>query len=68
MPEGLTGTTTRNAVVFLAVIAGGAALWWLHGILAPLALALFLLVLIDAFARVLHRTLPGMPATLVIRK
>ncbi len=62
MPEGLTGATTRNAVVFLAVIGGGAALWWLHGILAPLALALFLLVLIDAFARVLHRTLPGMPA------
>ena len=60
MPEGLTGSTTRNAVVFIAVIGGGAALWWLHGILAPLALALFVLVLIDAFARALHRVLPGL--------
>jgi len=61
MPEGLTGSTTRNAVVFLAVVAGGAALWWMRSILTPLVLALFLLVLIDALARGLKRVIPGLP-------
>ena len=49
---------TRNATVILAVIAGGAALYWLAGILTPLALAIFLAVLIDGFARVLDHRLP----------
>ena len=34
--------TTRNAVVFLAVVAAVAALYWMRSILIPLALAVFL--------------------------
>jgi predicted PurR-regulated permease PerM len=49
----------RNAVVVLAVIASGAALYWLADILTPLALAVFLAIMIDGFARVLERRLPG---------
>lgn len=56
--------TTRNAVVFLAVIAGGAALYWMQDILTPLALALFLAVMIDSFARVLMLRAPGFPKRL----
>jgi AI-2 transport protein TqsA len=61
MPEALRGTTTRNAVVVIAVILGGAALYWLRGILTPLILAIFLMVLIDGFARVLDSRIPGFP-------
>lgn len=49
---------TRNAVVFLAVIAGGAALLWMRDILTPLALAVFLAVMIDSFARVMMARFP----------
>jgi predicted PurR-regulated permease PerM len=49
----------RNAVVILTVIAAGAVLSYLANILTPLALALFLAVMIDGFARVLHARLPG---------
>src|SRR4051794_12818543 len=52
-------TVARNALVILAVIAGGATLYLLAGILTPLALALFLAVMIDGFARVLEHRLPG---------
>ena len=48
----------RNALVFLAVIAGGATLYWLSPILTPLALAMFLAVMIDGFARALEHRLP----------
>ena len=58
--------TTRNAVVFLAVIAGGAALYWMQDILTPLALALFLAVMIDSFARVLMLRAPGFPKRLAL--
>jgi predicted PurR-regulated permease PerM len=51
-------TATRNAVVVLAAIAGGAAIYWLRGILTPLALAGFLAVTIDGFARVLAERTP----------
>ena len=50
---------TRNALVILAVIATGAVLYWLADILTPLALALFLAVMMDGFARVLENRLPG---------
>jgi predicted PurR-regulated permease PerM len=50
---------SRNAVVVLAVIASGATLYWLADILTPLALAVFLAVMIDGFARVLEHRLPG---------
>jgi predicted PurR-regulated permease PerM len=52
-------TVARNAIVILAVIAGGATLYLLAGILTPLALAMFLAVMIDGFARVLEHRLPG---------
>lgn len=51
-------TVARNALVLLAVIAAGAMLYWLADILTPLALAVFLAVMIDGFARVLRRRLP----------
>lgn len=47
----------RISVVIIAVIAVGGALYWLRGILTPLALALFLTLMIDSFARVLRRRL-----------
>jgi AI-2 transport protein TqsA len=52
-------TVARNALVILAVIAGGATLYFLAPILTPLALAMFLAVMIDGFARVLEHRLPG---------
>ena len=51
-------TATRNATVVLAAIAVGAALYWLRDILTPLALAVFLAVMIDGFARVLAERTP----------
>ena len=59
MPAPDTDTVSRNALVILVVIAGGATLHWLANILTPLALALFLAVMIDGFARVLAHRLPG---------
>ena len=53
-----SSAVSRNALVILAVIACGAALYWLRDILSPLALAMFLAVMIDGFARVLERRLP----------
>ena len=52
---------SRNALVILAVIAGGATLFLLHGILSPLALAVFLAIMIDGFSRVLRRRAPFLP-------
>jgi AI-2 transport protein TqsA len=54
-------SASRNALVILAVVAGGAALIWLRGILTPLALAVFLAVMIDGVARVLSRRLAWLP-------
>lgn len=59
MPAPAADTVSRNALVILAVIAGGATLRWLSDILTPLALAIFLAVMIDGFARVLQTRLPG---------
>jgi predicted PurR-regulated permease PerM len=58
--------TTRNAIVVIAVVVAGAALWWLRGILTPLIMALFLMVLIDGFARVIDRRVPGLPHKAVL--
>ncbi|HEX8232455.1 MAG TPA: AI-2E family transporter [Caulobacteraceae bacterium] len=58
LPEA-TSPATRNAVVLIAVILGGFALYWLRGILTPLVMAIFLMVLIDGFARVLDHRIPG---------
>src|SRR5277367_5739730 len=50
--------TTRNAVVLIAVILTGAAMTWMAPILTPPALAIFLMLMIDAMARDLHGRLP----------
>jgi AI-2 transport protein TqsA len=52
--------------VFLAVIAGGATLNWMQDILTPLALAVFLAVMIDSFARVLTLRAPSFPQELAL--
>jgi AI-2 transport protein TqsA len=54
-PVATASHTARNALVVLAVIAVGATLFWLRSILTPLALALFLTLMIDSFARLLRR-------------
>jgi AI-2 transport protein TqsA len=48
----------RAAVVILAVVAVGAVLFWLHDIFTPLALAIFLAVMIDGLARVIRNRVP----------
>ena len=49
---------SSNALVLIAVILTGAAMTWMAPILTPLALALFLMLMIDAMARDLHGRLP----------
>lgn len=46
-----TSTVARNALVALAVVAVGAAVYWLADILTPLAMAIFLLIMIDGVKR-----------------
>ncbi len=58
--------TSRNAVVFLAVVAAGAAMYFARDILTPLALAAFLAVMIDSFARVLSNRVPKFPQRLAL--
>jgi predicted PurR-regulated permease PerM len=62
MPAPAADPVSRNALVILATIAGGAVLYLLSDILTPLALAMFLAVMIDGFARVLQSRLPGVSA------
>ena len=52
---------TRTATVIIAVIATAYALFWMRGILTPLALAMFLMVMVDGFARTLARYAPFLP-------
>jgi AI-2 transport protein TqsA len=56
-----TAETARTAMVIIAVVVSGAAFYWLGGILTPLALAIFLMVMIDGFARALRRRAPWLP-------
>lgn len=51
---------SRTALVILAVIACGAVLYLLHGIFTPLALAVFLAVMIDGFARIIIKYAPAL--------
>ncbi|MFO1014809.1 MAG: AI-2E family transporter [Caulobacteraceae bacterium] len=53
--------TSRNALVLIAAVVGCAALYWLKDILTPLAMAMFVVVMIDSFVRVLKRRLPSLP-------
>lgn len=50
-----TSTVARNALVTIAVVAGGAALYWLRDILTPLAMAIFLLIMIDGVKRFIEK-------------
>jgi AI-2 transport protein TqsA len=61
-----TAETARTALVIIAVVVSGAAFYWLNTILTPLALALFLMVMIDGFARALRRRLPRFPEAAVL--
>jgi len=53
--------SVRIGVVALAVIATGFALWALRSILTPLALAVFLLLMIDGLARGLSQRVSWLP-------
>lgn len=50
-----TSTVSRNALVTLAVVAVGASLYWLRDILTPLAMAIFLLIMIDGVKRFIEQ-------------
>lgn len=53
-----TSTVARNAVVLIAVVAAGAALYWLRDILTPLAMAIFLMIMIDGVKRSIEDRTP----------
>lgn len=57
-----TSPTQRNAVVVIAVVVAGAALYWLRGLLTPFALAVFLTVMIQGMSEWFQRRLPRMPS------
>ncbi len=57
----MKSATTRNTLVILAVVAAGAALAWMQAILTPLALAIFLMVMVDGFARFIARHVRALP-------
>ncbi len=65
-------TVSRNALVTLAIVAAGAAIYWLADILTPLAMAIFLLIMIDGVKRFIERRTPiarrwaGLAALLVV--
>ena len=46
-----TSTVARNALVAIAIVAVGGAVYWLRDILTPLAMAIFLLIMIDGVKR-----------------
>src|ERR1700722_18560015 len=62
VPDAPPNDTTRNALVLIAVILTGAAMTWMAPILTPPALAIFLMLMIDAMARDLHSRLPRLGA------
>ena len=51
----------QNALVVIAVLLSGYALYGLRGIVTPLVLALFLVVMVDGFARELAKRVPFLP-------
>jgi AI-2 transport protein TqsA len=61
MHDTLTSHSARAATIIIATVLVGAVVWWLRGILTPLALALFLMVIIDGMARVMERRIPHFP-------
>ncbi len=53
-----TSTVGRNALVAIAVVAVGWAVYWLADILTPLAMAIFLLIMIDGMKRFIEERTP----------
>jgi AI-2 transport protein TqsA len=53
-----TSSVARNALVTVAVVATGAAAYWLRDILTPLAMAIFLLIAIDGVKRFIEERTP----------
>lgn len=53
-----TSTVARNALVAVAIVAVGAAVYWLADILTPLAMAIFLLIMIDGLKRFIEDRTP----------
>ncbi len=53
-----SSTVSRNALVLIAVVAAGAALYWLRNILTPLAMAIFLMIMIDGLKRGIETRTP----------
>jgi predicted PurR-regulated permease PerM len=51
----------RNALLFVAAVAAGFAIQYFRGIITPLVIAVFLLLLIDGFSRTLARRFPNWP-------
>ena len=56
----------RNAVVIIAAILSAYALFWMRTILTPLALALFLLAMVDGLAREIAHRAPLVPKVLAL--
>jgi predicted PurR-regulated permease PerM len=54
-PASSISPAARNALMVIAAVAAGVALFLLRSILTPLALALFLMVIIDGLSRVLRQ-------------
>ncbi len=46
-----SSAVSRNALGVIATVAAGAAIYWLRDILTPLAMAIFLLIMIDGVKR-----------------
>lgn len=53
-----TSTVSRNALVLISVVATGAAVYWLRGILTPLAMAIFLMIMIDGVKQTIETRTP----------
>ena len=57
----------RNAIVFMAVVVGGFVVRELQAILTPLVIAIFMLLLIDAFSLAVERRWQWGRAALAVR-
>ena len=67
-----SAVVSRNALVLIAVVTTAAALVWLADILTPLAMAIFLMIVIDGLKRTIEEKTPlprrwaGLAALLVV--
>ncbi len=64
--SGTNSGVARNALVIIAALLGAYALHWLRDILTPLALAVFLLAMVDGLARLLAQRAPFVPDALAL--